>query len=102
MSAPMRQHRRNGPVTPPSARFRIPGLPLDCLQRAYSASILCQCKQECHRKTAINLLDFITNFGAGDGIRTHDPDLGKEEMAHPDTIRTCGLHLRRWRSIQLS
>ena len=33
--------------------------------------------------------------GTGEGIRALDPNLGDEEMALPDTIRRCGLHLRR-------
>ena len=77
MSAPMRQHRRNGPVTPPSARFRIPGLPLDCLQRAYSASILCQCKQECHRRPPSTCLISLRTLERAMGFEPTTPTLAR-------------------------
>ena len=73
-----------------------------CLQGAYIERADPSCKRPSLRPTLLKQLIFLNETGAGDWIRTHDPNLGKEEMAHPDTIRTCGLHPRRWRSIQLS
>ena len=34
-------------------------------------------KQQALRGVSLNSMSIVKNFGAGDGIRTHDPNLGK-------------------------
>ncbi len=48
-----------------------------CLQGAYIADCKRPCKQKRPRRTVFNRLKSLRDFGAGEGIRTLDPNLGK-------------------------
>ena len=52
-------------------------LPADPLDSAQNDTEPGPSKQRRPRGTAFNLLISLRKFGAGDGIRTHDPNLGK-------------------------
>ncbi len=62
---------------PPRTRSCIPRFAFRCLQGAYIRGCLQFCKRKTARMAAFNILIFIENFGAGEGIRTLDPNLGK-------------------------
>ena len=47
------------------------------LHLAYSVAALSPCKQKRPRRTVFNTLIFLRKSGAGEGIRTLDPNLGK-------------------------
>jgi hypothetical protein len=50
---------------------------LRCLQGAYIDDDLAQCKQKQPRGAVFNRLISLRKSGAGEGIRTLDPNLGK-------------------------
>ena len=58
-------------------RQHSPSLDLNCLHNAYIEVLQSQCKQISGAVCLDNLLIFGGNSGAGEGIRTLDPNLGK-------------------------
>ena len=63
--------------TQPEARCRIRSYAFWCLQGAYIASLRQSCKQKTAPKDRSNRFSFLNKTGAGEGIRTLDPNLGK-------------------------
>ena len=61
----------------PRPRHRIRHFPTACLQGAYIADCKRPCKQKRPRRAVFNCLKSLRDFGAGEGIRTLDPNLGK-------------------------
>ena len=61
----------------PRTRQSILQCPADCIECAQNAVYLCSSKQKRPRRTVLNYLIYLKKSGAGDGIRTHDPNLGK-------------------------
>lgn len=58
-------------------RYRILGLYFACLQDAYKIRNRTRCKQERPRRAASTRLISLSESGAGEWIRTLDPNLGK-------------------------
>ena len=65
------------PFASPKMRFYIQRPPFGCLQSAYNLGTRSQCKRQRARRTAATIFIFLRKFGAGEGIRTPDPNLGK-------------------------
>ncbi len=61
----------------PIMQFHAPGHASSRLQCADNAAALSPCKQKQPLKTALNRLILLKKIGAGEGIRTLDPNLGK-------------------------
>ena len=61
----------------PEARCRIRSYAFGCLQGAYIAGFRQSCKQKTAPKDRLNRFNFLKKTGAGEGIRTLDPNLGK-------------------------
>ncbi len=66
-----------GGVAPPDLRQASRRRGFIRLQQAYTTLGISSCKQKRPRRTAFNFLIFLRNSGAGEGIRTLDPNLGK-------------------------
>jgi hypothetical protein len=64
-------------------RSDIRSPPVGCLQGAYNMGNQGQCKQKRPRRTVHNILELFIKFGAGEGIRTLDPNLGKVGIGSP-------------------
>ncbi len=64
-------------VAPPDLRQASRRRGFIRLQQAYTTLGLSPCKQKRPRRTAFNFLIFLRRYGAGEGIRTLDPNLGK-------------------------
>ncbi len=62
---------------PPGAACRIRKPSPKCLQGAYIGDPRRQCKQKTAPKDRFNTLISLRKSGAGEGIRTLDPNLGK-------------------------
>jgi hypothetical protein len=65
------------PRWPPKMRYGIRQRDCIGLQQAYSAAALSPCEQKRPRRTVFNRLISLRKSGAGEGIRTLDPNLGK-------------------------
>src|SRR5579859_4363207 len=70
-------YARDPVATPPGARCGVLFSALERLQRAYIGSRRRSCKQKRPRRAALIRLKSLRDFGAGEGIRTLDPNLGK-------------------------
>ena len=70
-----------GLETQPEARCRIQSYAFGCLQGAYIASLRRSCKQKTAPKDRFNRFIFLKKTGAGEGIRTLDPNLGKRRQS---------------------
>ncbi len=68
---------RSGAIQPPKLRRSIRLSDFSRLQLAYSTADLSPCKQKRPRRTVFNTLISLKKSGAGEGIRTLDPNLGK-------------------------
>jgi hypothetical protein len=71
------QSRSLGNRAPPTPRHRILRPSADFIELAQIAVSRRSSKQKRSRRTAFNFLIFLRNSGAGEGIRTLDPNLGK-------------------------
>jgi hypothetical protein len=67
----------NSGRTVPIARHDIRRLSADTLDSAQNVTKPGPSKQKRPRRTVFNRLIFLKKFGAGEGIRTLDPNLGK-------------------------
>ena len=65
------------PETQPQACCRIRSYAFSRLQGAYIAGLRQSCKQKRPRRTVFNRFKTLGKPGAGEGIRTLDPNLGK-------------------------
>ena len=72
----MRNMRTIGLRIGPATGYRSRRSAAGCLQNAYSGPKSGQCKQKRPRGTVLTL-DLLRDLGAGEGIRTLDPNLGK-------------------------
>jgi hypothetical protein len=58
----------------------------NCSQGAYSDGPNWQCKQNRPRRAVFITLISLRKFGAGEGIRTLDPNLGKVVLCAPKSL----------------
>jgi hypothetical protein len=73
-----RAERHEMTVSPvPNAAGLIPRHDAGCFPSASPAPTRWAGKQKTAPKDRLNMLIFLRKSGAGDGIRTHDPNLGK-------------------------
>jgi hypothetical protein len=78
----------------PGPRHCIRRFPTDCLPGAYIADCKPLCKQKRPRRTAFNRLISRRKIGAGEGIRTLDPNLGKVVLPRcRSTVRVSTIRL---------
>ncbi len=79
-------------------RCVVPQLPADRLQLAYSFGDVAPCKQKRPRRTVFNHLISLRRSGAGEGIRTLDPNLGKVASRSANENSATGFYVRQRRS----
>jgi hypothetical protein len=78
-------------ATPPIVRGRSAAFAFRRFPHASPASTGEVGKQRALRRIALNSMSIVKNFGAGDGIRTHDPNLGKVIVFFRHPIRVFAI-----------
>ena len=88
---------RRGEGPAPSPRPAIQRLSCRCVRSASNARSVELQKQKTPRRAFANYQILLGKFGAGDGIRTHDPNLGKVPQAlapHCEELRLSRINYR--------